>query len=208
MYIGNDSFVGNLQFFSGNCHLKIIWYFQHTNQAMKVYFLFFIICISNISIAQEQNDKIFPDYYFGKYNGDLIIASDNGQQKVPMEFHLLESEYEGKNDYTIIFGEGENKQTRSYTLLEKNASKGNYILDENNGILLETKVITDKMFSIFEVEGTLITTYISFGDDQLIFEVVAAQIENKTVSGELSEDIPEVFSYPVGVVQRAILFKE
>jgi len=175
---------------------------------MKLLFLFSLICLSNISIAQEHNDKIFPDSYFGKYKGDLMISSDNGQQKVPMEFHLLETDSVGKYDYIIVYGEDENKQTRSYILVEKNASTGNYILDENNGILLEAKVFNDKMFFLFEVSGSLITTYISFGDDQITFEVVAAQSENNLLSGGISEDIPDVISYSANVVQRAFLFKE
>ena len=175
---------------------------------MKLLFLIAVICISNISIAQEEKDKIFPDSYFGIYKGDLMISSGKGQQNIPMEFHLLETDSLGKYDYTIIYGEGEKSQTRSYTLIEKDASTGNYILDENNGILLEAKVIFDKMFFIFEVNGSLITTYITYGDDQLVFEVVATQTKDKTVSGGISEEIPEVYSYPVGLVQRAFLFKQ
>ena len=175
---------------------------------MKLLFLFLIIFISNISIALEQSDKIFPDSYLGKYRGDLLISSGKDHQKVQMEFHLLETDSLGKYDYTIIYGSDKNRQTRRYTLIEKIKSTGNYILDENNGILLEAKVLFDKMFFIFEINGSLLTTYISFGDDHLIFEVVAAQTESKLISGGLSDEIPEVFSYPVGVVQSAILFKE
>jgi hypothetical protein len=174
---------------------------------MRLLTFFFLICISNISIAQEQIDKIFPDSYLGLYQGNLIISSKNGQQTVPMEFHLQPTDSIGKYDYIIVYGEGENKQPRNYTLLEKDRSVGRYLLDENNGILLEAQVFFEKLYFIFEVSGTLITTYITFGDDQLIFEVVAAQTENKSSSGGQSEDIPEVNSYPVGVVQRAQLFK-
>lgn len=175
---------------------------------MKLLILLSIICLPNISIAQEHTDNKFPNSYFGKYKGDLIISSDNGQQQIPMEFHLLAADSIGKFDYTIIYGEEESKQIRSYTLFEKDASKGKYLLDENNGIQLGARVVENRIYFLFEVMGSLITTYITFGEDHLIFEVVAAQTENKLVSGGLSEDIPAVNSYPINVVQRAVLFKE
>jgi len=56
---------------------------------MKLLFLLSIICLSNIGIAQEQKSENFPESYFGKYKGDLIITTDKGDQKIPIEFHLL-----------------------------------------------------------------------------------------------------------------------
>ena len=174
---------------------------------MKLLIIFSIICISNISIAQEHTDKIFPDSYIGKYKGELTIHSDNGQQNIPMEFYLLATDSVGKYDYTIIYGAGENKQTRSYTLKEKHASPGDYILDENNGIFLDARVVENRIYFLFEVMGSLLTTFITFEMDYMVFEIVASQTKKKSITGGLSEDIPEVISFPISVVQRARLQK-
>jgi len=56
--------------------------------------------------------------------------------------------------------------------------------------------------------GSLLTTFITFAEDHLVFEIVVAHTEKKIVSGGVSEDIPEVCSYPINVIQRAYLAKQ
>ena len=174
---------------------------------MKLLVLLSIIFLSNISIAQENSDNKFPNSYFGKYKGDLIISTDNGQQQIPMEFHLLATDSIGKFVYTIIYGTDKKQQIRAYTLYEKDKKTGNYLLDEHNGILLNAKVVENRIYFLFEVMGSLLTTFITFDKEHLVFEVVATQTKDKVRSGGLSEDIPEVISYPASIVQRGVLMK-
>jgi hypothetical protein len=158
--------------------------------------------------AQEDTELKFPDAYFGKYKGTLHIATTNGNQTYPMEFHLLPSDTISRYQYTIVYGEGEQRQERRYTLIEKNTEKGEYIVDENNGIILDEKVIENRMYALFEVQGTLLTTFITFEEDHLIFEIIATQTKNKNISGGQDEATPEVISYPISTVQRARLIKQ
>jgi len=174
---------------------------------MKLLVFISIIFLSNISIAQDNSDNKFPNSYFGKYKGDLIISTDNGLQLIPMEFHLLATDSLGKFIYTIIYGTDKEQQIRPYTLYEKDKKTGNYLLDEHNGILLNAKVVKNRIYFLFEVMGSLLTTFITFEKEYLVFEIVATQTKDKTISGGLSEDIPEVISYPVSVVQRGVLMK-
>ena len=125
-----------------------------------------------------------------------------------MEFHLLPSDTSSRYQYTIVYGEGEQRQERNYTLIEKNARKGEYVVDENNGIILDDKVIENRMYALFEVQGSLLTTFITFEKDHLIFEIIATQTENKNISGGQDEATPEVISYPISTVQRARLIKQ
>jgi hypothetical protein len=69
-------------------------------------------------------------------------------------------------------------------------------------------VLDARMYSVFEVQGTLLTTFITFEADRLIFEITAMQLADKKLSGGQEEAIPSVSSYPVNTIQRAVLFKQ
>ncbi len=169
--------------------------------------LLILFCTSEI-LAQKETVENFPNAYFGKYKGTLHINSKNGAQTYPMEFHLLPTDTISRYQYTIVYGEGEQRQERLYTLIEKDASSGEYIIDENNGIILDGKVVDNRVYSLFEVKGTLLSTFITFEKDHLIFEIVATQTANKNISGGQDEATPEVISYPISTVQRARLIKQ
>lgn len=171
--------------------------------SLLVFFLF-----SNIIIAQEKSPINFPENYLGKYIGTLDIFSEKGKTEYPMEFHLLATDSVGKYKYTLVYGDGENRQERPYTLIEKDKQKGNYVLDENNGITLDAKVNENKMYFLFEVMDSLLTTFITFEKDHLIFEIVVTNTKKKNVSGGQNDSIPKVSSYPIHVVQKARLIKQ
>lgn len=174
----------------------------------KLIFILVIIFTFPNSYSQESTTPSFPDSYFGNYIGDLVINTNKGIQNYPMEFHLQPTDSSGIYDYIIVYGKGEQRQERNYTLKEKNAQKGLYTLDENNGILLDSKVIENKIYFLFEVSDSLLTTFITFNKNDLVFEIIATNTNQKMVSGGQDEDTPEVFSYPISVVQRALLIKQ
>ena len=109
------------------------------------------ICISKIAIAQETNDINFPEDFFGIYTGTLNITSERGSQQIPMEFHLNKTDSIGKYKYVLVYGENEKRQERNYFLIEKDAEKGNYVVDEDNGIVLNAKVLENKLYCLHKV---------------------------------------------------------
>lgn len=174
----------------------------------KIITLVLFLCISAISFSQDSKSIQFPDDYFGEYQGTLNITSKRGIQKIPMEFHLSKTDSIGKYNYILVYGEGEKKQVRNYFLLEKDAEKGNYMIDEDNGIFINAKVVENKLFCLFEVEQSLLTTFITFEKDHLLFEIVYSNTEKKELSGGQNDSIPKVTSYPPLVIQKAKLIKQ
>ena len=150
-------------------------------------------------------DKQFPDAYLGIYKGDLKISNPNGSQTLPMEFHLLQTDSTGVYNYTIVYGEGELKQTRAYKLLTVNKATGEYVVDEDNGILLDAKWVENTLYFSFEVQDNLLTTTERFYDNAMDFEITFSSKKNKKQTG--SEQLP-VISYPITVVQKAHLVKQ
>jgi len=183
------------------------------NSLLLVVILLFIsyktVKSREVPVAPETAKELsFPDAYFGIYKGDLTIVNANGEDIIPMEFHLLPTETEGTYHYIIVYIIDGNRQERNYTLKAENAEKGNYIVDENNGILLDAKVLDNKLYSMFEVQGNILTTNLTFFEDDMIFEITFSSKKAARVSGTAGEYPIEVISYPISTVQKGILQKQ
>ena len=157
----------------------------------------------------SQNDSLqFPQDFYGIYKGDLNITNARGKQTIGMEFHLYKTDSIGKYRYTLVYIMNGERQERKYNLIEKDVAKGEYIVDENNGILLEAKLIDNTLYAMFEVQNSLITTTERFYTDSMDFEITFTDTKQKTTSGTEGEEAVEVYSYPIGGVQKAHLIKE
>lgn len=152
----------------------------------------FLWIISTPAFGQEA--------FLGKYKGDLEIYSKSGFQKVDMEFHLLKTEVKDHYSYVLIY----DNVPRNYTLIAVDRSTGEFLLDENNGIVLPTTLKNGVFYSQFEVQGNLLTSRLELHKDQLFFEIIFSNMEKKQISGK-TDEVPKVIGYPVSTVQKAIL---
>ncbi|MBD3724213.1 MAG: hypothetical protein IE891_05395 [Flavobacteriaceae bacterium] len=148
--------------------------------------------------------KTFPDYFLGTYKGKLEIVSAKGKKEIDMEFHFTKTDTIGTYKYVLVY----NKEPRNYFLIEKDKTTGNYIIDENNGILLQASVFDNSIYSMFEVNESLITTTEKFYDDYMDFEIMFTNTSKVTTTGKGTEEIPEVKVYPILGTQKARLYKE
>ncbi|CAM1346235.1 hypothetical protein [Tenacibaculum crassostreae] len=168
---------------------------------MKKLFLFCnLFLLVFISTAQEKTTT-FPNDFLGIYKGTLQIHSPRGKQEIPMEFHMVKTDSVHKFDYKLVY----NGQPRNYTLLVKDSAKGIYEIDENNGIILPSKLANNTLYSFFEVQGNFLSSRLAFSENQLEFEILFTATKNKTTTGKGTEEIPFVYGYPISVVQKAVL---
>ncbi|MEM7086842.1 MAG: hypothetical protein AAF489_11705 [Bacteroidota bacterium] len=171
--------------------------------------LFCLLFICSTPLFSQRDTSInFPDDYFGTYIGTLEISSKNGHQTYPMEFHLKPTDSPGKYEYKLVYGAGDARQERPYHLIAKDTATGSYIVDENNGIILHDKVIDNRMYALFEVGGNLLTTFITFEKDHMVFEIAVTNTSEKQHSYADNGEKTEVISYPISTVQRAVLQKQ
>lgn len=174
---------------------------------MKIVINLLFTCISIITMAQN-NTKQFPEDFFGTYKGDLEIINPQGKQTIQMEFQLKPTDIAGTYDYIIVYIVEEKRQERNYILLEKDKAKGLYQVDENNGILLDVKCIGNTLFSMFEVQGNILTTTERFYEDAMDFEITFASKQNSNASKTTDETSINVTSYPITVFQKGNLIKQ
>jgi hypothetical protein len=124
-----------------------------------------------------------------------------------MEFHLTATDTIDSYNYVLVYMIKGEASPRNYTLKVKDKAKGEFIIDENNGILLNAKLFDNKLYSVFEVQGNLLITTERFYDDKMEFEIIFSGKDAKLIS-EGNEETPAVTSYPVLVSQKATLLKQ
>jgi hypothetical protein len=168
--------------------------------------LFLIFC--QPLAAQEALDSLgLPGEWIGKWAGTLEIYSLQGkQQEVPMELHILPRD--SCYTYTIIYGEDREAGKRDYLLKPVKPELGWYKIDEQNTIEMDAYLLNGKMYSRFDVMGSLLLSTAEVKEGVMTYEIISGKLEairttgNQTFEGE---DIPEVNSFPIQVRQVAYL---
>ncbi len=171
-------------------------------------FFAFLLMTFTALFSQEDTPVNFPDDFFGIYTGTLEINAPVRNQSLDMEFHLQPTDTLGRYQYTLVYTLAGDRQERSYFLLEKDKATGEYVVDEDNGIVLHDKVINNRMYALFEVGNNLLTTFITFEKTHMIFEIAVTNITDKQITYANNEEKTKVISYPISTVQRAVLEKQ
>ena len=173
----------------------------------NLYFLFLILGVSCASTTDTSN-AAFPTDWAGNWAGVLHISNGSGLvQKIDMELSI-QPIADSTFSYTIIYGEDKPENHRPYLLKSVDAPNGHYIVDEQNSILLDEYFLGGKLYSRFEVSGTLLLATVEQRNKQLIYEIIAGPLQPVRSTGDTiheDEEIPPVNSYQIRVQQRAIL---
>ena len=155
-------------------------------------------------ISQEtQAPKKFPEDFLGIYKGDLNITSSNGNQQIPMEFHMEATDTTDNFKYTIYYGE--ERSPRAYNL-KRTHDPNLFLIDENNGIILESAYSNNTLYSTYEVAENLLNSTEIFYDDRMEFMIALSRIMDTSMTG--NEESAIVKNYPLSVMQRATLYKQ
>ncbi len=164
-----------------------------------------ILCLSFIHSTLGQTNIMLER--LGKYQGVLHIFNGKNEQKINMELQLLPTQIPYEFEYNIIYLNNDSiRDERLYTLKYDTLNE-TWSIDENNGIVLSAHWVNQSLYSLFEVEGGLLTSTIEFKDSYAEFQITHSSKKNALVTGGISDEIPKVISYPIGTVQKAKLFK-
>jgi hypothetical protein len=178
---------------------------------MGRFLTYFLIAITFIACSPKMTktttNEIFPNDWFGKWKGTLIIYNNKGKvQEVPMQMHIHATDSSNRFVKALIYGEGEKQDTRPYELMVVNAAEGHYRTDEKNTIFLDEYYMGGVLYSRFEVMGSLLLTRTEKRGEKLYFEVISGSLTPvATTGGDTKNEIPLVNSYKINVSQRAEL---
>lgn len=153
----------------------------------------------------ETKAQSLPENWFGNWHGDLeIYQKGKPVDTIPMSLEIfpVDTVY----SYILTYNVGNEKQDRrEYQLVF--VDEYHFVLDENNGIFIDTYLVDSCLISHFEVMGSKIFTRICLHDDTIYFEISGFG-SDVNISGGISDDdqnVPEVIAYPLGQVTRALL---
>ncbi len=189
-----------------------------TDKMLRFIPLLLLIAILTGSCAAIKKDtKVedcgFPQSWSGNWEGELKIFTQKGEvQHLPMEVEIYRVDSsDNRFHFALIYGEDKKSGRRPYQLIVKDPSKGLYVNDEMNGILMEEYFIGNKLYCWFEVNGTQLLSTFEKKTDVMYFEIIAGSSTPSGTSGGVKyegEDIPVVKSFSVKNVQRAVLKKK
>ena len=184
---------------------------------LSVMFLF-VFCPYSSSLAQEpesptvaavRKNKSFASEWFGIWKGEVQSRSPSGKQDAfQMELRIAPTEKRDLFQWTIIYEGAQGRSERLYTLVAKDLDNGRFVIDENNGILLDATLIGDTFSEHFVVNSQRIWTTTRLlqtsSGREIHFELSSADESQANKSGG-KNGTPEVSSLRLGNQQRAIL---
>jgi hypothetical protein len=151
----------------------------------------------------------FPKAWIGVWKGTLnwqTIKSDT-VKKFTMELRIIPTEKDSVVNWIIIYGDN-NTDNRPYKCKLIDKATNHWVVDENNGILIDQFIIGKNILSSFSVENVTITNSHKLIDNKTMeVSFITTQKEAITTSGNNTEAVPEVKAYKVLSIQIGKLYK-
>lgn len=170
-------------------------------------FLIAVLQLVKPPATQPAND-VFPASWQGTWHGPATVSSPG---KPPMQFEMelviAPTEDPAKWKWTIKYIDKAHTQERPYELIIVDADKGEYKVDEKQGIIIPSRFISDALLCEFEVMSSRIVGSYRKVENKMIVELITIDPANSATSGG-DNGIPSVTSYTVHALQRATLTKQ
>ncbi len=173
---------------------------------MKHFIIAFYILISLSGLSQADS---FPQSWVGNWKGELqwFKTGVKEPQRVAMELRVQPADSINRYTWQLIYGSS-TEDNRPYTLIAKDTTKGHWIIDENNGIVLDQFWIANKFCGAFTVMNSTIVNNYWLENDKLMVEFFTISARPSATTGKGDDEIPFVDSYRVSGYQKAVLSKQ
>jgi len=149
-------------------------------------------------LTTEAQDQ-FPDRCLGVWEGTMYIYSKGvlrDSVRVRRTIRRIDSvSWTWRTEYLSE----KMPATKDYVLRRRDASSNEFVVDEGGGVEIPGYLTGNRLYSIFETSGFLLTAAEELTPEGLLFEVVSARRSGKP-------DTP-VGTFQVGAVQRVLLVR-
>ncbi len=150
-----------------------------------------------------------PVAWLGTWSGNVDVYSIKGAAtSFQMQLTIAPTNNAGTLQWKIVYDGPQGKSTRDYLLLQKPSDKGQFVIDEQNGILINASLLGNCLSSHFSVQGQqlwsnyrLVSTA---AGTELQFELFSADEADSTQSGG-KQEVPQVTSLKPATRQFAVL---
>lgn len=162
-----------------------------TTLRSTLFLLLFSLCF-----VSGKSQVPFPEKCLGKWEGMLMIYQQGQlRDSVKVIFTVAKTDVADRWTWKKEYISEKFPMVKDYELVLKDAEKGQYITDEGENIQLADYLFGNKLYSVFETGGILLTSTYELREEELIFEVT---------SGKKLTDDQEVNNFSVSSIQRAV----
>lgn len=174
---------------------------------MKINLFIAVFFFVTSAATAQQHTLQFPDTFLGSWKGKLQwTVPGKSSQEFTMQLSILPLDSMGLYRWEIRYGDS-SKDIRAYTLQPVDAAKGHWVIDEQNGIVLDNYAIGNCLQGSFTVMGSTIINNYCIQNGQLKVEFFTIRLADKKTSGKGTEDSPLVDSYRMAGYQYGLLEK-
>ena len=157
-------------------------------------FIAFCILFSWLSLNAQTS---FPEKCLGIWTGTMHIYNRGSLvDSVTIKLNVTRTNAPDTFVWKTEYLSEKFPMVKDYKLVISDAGKGVFITDEGDGIILMDYLFENKLYSVFETQGILLTSTYEWLGNKIIFEVTSGK-ELQTTHG--------VKSYSVLNLQKAIL---
>ncbi|MCP4437341.1 MAG: hypothetical protein GY810_00040 [Aureispira sp.] len=183
------------------------------NQGLfKLFLLILLSVLINACKTTKNSSKqpIFPNDWLGTYQGKMEMYSPKNGKYMEIGLKMVISETDTVNRWRwqMFYDEFRGQKiTKDYAVFRTDSMpKGHYVLDENNGILLDRVLMGNTFYDCFDVGQQGLCSTTSINGNSIHFEVFSYSKEKKKLSifGD-SENQDTVTSFPLQYTQKADL---
>lgn len=160
--------------------------------------------------APQAAPPAFPSAWTGHWRGPArVVTPERPPLEFTMELLIAPTEDPARWTWTIVYDGAAGRQERKYQLLVIDAAKGQYAIDEQQGIVLQAQLLDGTLHSFFVVQGVQLSTserLVNAGtpDEAIMVEMVTTRVDRFETSGG-KDGIPEVKSHRPQSVQLSRL---
>jgi len=167
--------------------------------------LLLISCLYALNSFAQTNS--FPADFIGHWKGKIQwMVAGKPTTEFSAQLNIEPADTAGQYTWTIIYGDDQ-KDIRPYLLKPLDTAKGHWVVDERDGIVLDSYVHGNNIHGAFTVQGTTLVDNYSVENGKLTIEFFTIKLDQKTSSGKGTEETPFVNSYPIVVYHKGVLTK-
>jgi hypothetical protein len=147
----------------------------------------------------------FPQSFIGNWKGQLQwMVAGKPTQTFTMQLRIQPTDIANQYTWQIIYGAA-GKDNRPYILKPVDTAKGHWIIDEKDGIMLDSYVHGNSLHGAFTVQGNTIVDNYSIENGKMRVEFFSIKLADKKQSGKGTEETPFVDSYKISSYQTGVL---
>ena len=150
----------------------------------------FALLFVSIFSAWTVSAQSFPQDWEGIYEGEMVIGfTDRPSDSVDVLFELQTIEKDSSWTYRMTYTSARyGVIVKDYIIRRDGNNPANYLLDEQDGILIEMSLMNGCFYDLFEVEGQLYSTTMCMTGGTIRFDLFVSSLTTPLITDSVEDD--------------------